>query len=115
MSTDILSNPTIIAAAIAAVSAISGALLSERIKRAVVRDDISAKAMQSQVQGWDKYTGHLLKRVSDLEDEMRRKDDDCDKKIDSLRTEMTRRDDECKARIYELESRVNARGVPPLG
>lgn len=106
-----LANPTVIAAVVSATAAVLGALLADRVKGAIARRDVISRAMISQVDGWDKWTAHLMHRVSDLEDEVRRKDEDCDRKLSALDAEMKRRDNECKSRIVELEKRIGGAGL----
>jgi hypothetical protein len=106
-----LANPTFLAAAAASVGTVIGAILAYRVKAVVARNDITSRSSQAQLEGWDRYTGHLMTRVGDLEEEVRRKDDDCDRRIANVETEMRRRDDECRARISSLELRLSGRGI----
>ena len=104
-------NPTTAAAAIAGAATVIGAMFAYRIKLVTMRNDYAAQSLLSQIQGWDNYTKHLLKRVADLEEDIQKKDEDCDRRIKYLDDEMKRRDSECQRKISDLEQRLRGLGI----
>ena len=106
---DIITHPTVLAAIIATAFGATSALIADRVRKAAVRNDIATRTIESQFQGWDKYTGHLMQRISALEAELRRQDEDCEHRIAAIEAEMRRRDEACQARIQALETRLTTR------
>lgn len=95
MANDLLTNPNVVAALVAAIATTIGAFLAYRVK-----------SIATQVTGWDKYTAHLMSRVLELEKEINTRDKEHNARMVSLETEMRRRAEECADRIQGLERHI---------
>lgn len=115
-------EPAVIAAGIAAIGALLGALFSARVQRSLKRDDAASQSLSAQLTGWSSLNQVARAMVEDLRKELRETEQECEARIAAVKAacdiqiaavqeEMRRREIACDGKIAALESRLRLLGA----